>query len=109
MTSIEKPLTLTIDQVNFNEIIAGTKKEEYRSLSDFYISRFCIVKNGNVVGVKPIKAVRLAVGYARDRKWAIIEIKGIFIDTFEKGNKQGFDEGFECFTLELGNILEKNF
>lgn len=99
-------LTLIIERQFFDQILAGTKTEEYRSVSDFYISRFCIIENDELVGMKPIKHIKLAVGYAKDRKWAIVEVKGIFIDTFEIYIPEGFEKGDRCFTIELGKVLE---
>ncbi|WP_231489898.1 hypothetical protein [Pedobacter sp. Leaf170] len=105
---MQEPLTLIIEKQFFDEIIAGKKTEEYRSLSEYYISRFCMFKGEEFTGMKPIKSIRLAVGYAKDRKWAIIEVKGIFIDTFENVIPEGFKKGDECFTIELGKVLKQN-
>lgn len=103
-----KPITLIIEKQFFDQIIAGTKKEEYRSVSEYYISRFCDFKNDEFVGVKPYKSIILAVGYSKTRKWAEVEVKGIFLDTFENMIPEGFKKGDECFTIELGRIMKRN-
>lgn len=93
-------------------IMSGQKKEEYRSVTDYYINRFCTfaTKNGEeeCTGFKPIKFIKFAVGYRKDRKWAIVEVKGLFLDTFEKFLPEGFEKGAEAFTLELGKIVKTN-
>lgn len=101
-------LTLIIEKQYFDQILSGAKTKEYRSLSDYYINRFCVFKGEQFVAMKPIKTICFAVGYAKDRLTAIVEVKGIFIDTFAKDNNQGFDEGYECFTVELGRVLQRN-
>ena len=103
-----KPITLIIVQSEFDQIIAGTKKEEYRSLSEYYISRFCNFKGDEFIGMKDFKSIILAVGYSKARKWAEIEVKGIFIDRFENFIPEGFKKGDECFTIELGKVLRQN-
>ena len=103
-----KPITLIITQEFFNQIISGEKKEEYRSLSEYYISRFCNFKGDEFIGMKDYKSIILAVGYSKTRKWAQIEVKGIFIDTFETIIPEGFKKGDECFTIELGRVLKQN-
>lgn len=101
-----KPLTLIIVQSEFDQIISGKKKEEYRSLSEFYISRFCNFKGDEFIGMKDFKSIILAVGYSKTRRWAEIEVKGIFIDTFIDTIPDGFKKGDECFTIELGKVLK---
>lgn len=105
-------LTLIIDQTNFNEVMSGQKKEEYRSLSEYYINRFCnfhiVESKEEFKGIKPIKFIKLAVGYSKARKWAIFEVKGIFIDKFENFIPEGFAKGDECFTIELGKVMKHN-
>jgi hypothetical protein len=73
---------LKIEKKYLEEIIRGTKKEEYRSLSDYYFRRFFVIKNDTPVAEKPITAFKLVAGYRRDSAYAIVENKGIFIDEF---------------------------
>lgn len=106
-------LTLIIEQKYFDLIMSGEKKEEYRSFTDYYINRFCefAIEDGEEVftGMKPIKHIKLAVGYRKDRKWAIIEVKGLFLDTFNDYLPEGFEKGAQAFTIELGNVAKTNF
>lgn len=101
-------LTLIIEKQFFDQILSGAKKEEYRSLSDYYINRFCVFKGEVFTAMKPIKTICFAVGYAKDRLTAIVEVKGIFIDTFESVIPEGFNQGDQCFTIELGKVLKRN-
>ncbi|WP_276359905.1 hypothetical protein [Daejeonella sp. H1SJ63] len=99
-------LTLIIERQFFDQIVAGTKTEEYRSLSDYYINRFCVFEGERFTAMKPIKVICFAVGYAKDRPLALVEVKGIFIDTFEDHIPEGFNKGDQCFTIELGKVLK---
>lgn len=106
----EKTPILIIKEQYFNEILAGTKKEEYRSLSDHYFKMFWNKgKDGVYDQKKKIDKIILAVGYRKDRKTALVEVKGIFIDRFIDFIPAGMNKGDECFTIELGKVLETNF
>ncbi|WP_282638118.1 hypothetical protein [Sphingobacterium thalpophilum] len=101
---------LIIKEVHFNEIMNGRKLEEYRSLSEHYFRMF-FDKNkiGEYEFRKPISKIMLAVGYSPKRKTAIVELKDIYICQFINEIPEGFQKGDECFVLELGKVLEKNF
>jgi len=104
-------LYLVLKKEYFNEILDGTKTEEYRDFTDFYINRLCDVdENGEIQGTKKYDTVKFQMGYSKDAPQIIVECKEIFIDT---------DEGFDAdkdllttencnFTIELGNILERS-
>lgn len=110
MATNDKIPLLIINEENFNEILEGKKKEEYRSLSDHYFKMFMIkAKDGVYDTKKKISKITLAVGYRKDRKTALVEVKGIYIDRFEDFVPEGLNKGDECFTIELGKVLEKNF
>jgi len=110
MATNDKIPVLIINEENFNEILEGKKKEEYRSLSEHYFRMFMIkAKDGVYDKKKKINKIILAVGYRKDRKTALIEVKGIFIDRFENFVPEGLQKGDECFTIELGKVLETNF
>lgn len=101
---------LIINKENFDDIIEGRKQEEYRSLSDHYFRMFCTKgKDGVYDDMKPIDKIYLAVGYSKDRKKALIEAKDIYVCTFINDIPEGFQKGDECFVIELGKVLEKNF
>lgn len=113
--SKEDTLYLPIKQVYFDQIVAGTKKEEYREVKyGITSSRYLLhdgfgnlvlnpscTKEGEEYFVddyndgnfpflpKPIKYLNLAVGYAKDRDTCTVEVEKI---TFEPGRILGQGE-----------------
>ncbi len=87
-------LYLPINQEYFDEIIAGTKVEEFREIKDSTWRRYCnglnpdcttegeeysffSYNNGHFPYLpKQYKYLKLAVGYNKDRDWAIVETDG---------------------------------
>ncbi|QQT43380.1 Uncharacterised protein [Sphingobacterium multivorum] len=110
MAKTQKTPILIIKEEYFNEILAGNKKEEYRSLSEHYFKMFS-TKNeqGEYAHLKDIKEIILAVGYSANRKTMRIQLKDIYIVEFWNDIPEGFQKGDECFVLELGEVLETNF
>ena len=97
----ENTLYLPIKQIYFDEIIAGTKTAEYREVKDTTATRYLqtdkqgyLIADPDVPGsedcayiddynngrfpylVKPYKYLSLAVGYAKERDTAIVEVTG---------------------------------
>ncbi|MCI2082949.1 MAG: ASCH domain-containing protein [Bacteroidales bacterium] len=122
-TNKENTLYLPIKQTYFDQIVAGTKKEEYREVKDTTYKKYLVVnKDGCILyrdsvkvdeanvdecglsafngGVFPFDAIpykylSLAVGYAKERDKALVEVTGI---TFEiEKNQEGKDM---VFTLD---------
>ena len=113
--SKEDTLYLPIKQVYFDQIVAGTKKEEYREvkygitssryllhdgLGNLVLNPSCTKEDekyyvddyndGNFPFLpKPIKYLNLAVGYAKDRDTCTVEVEKI---TFEPGRILGQGE-----------------
>ena len=73
------PLYLIIEKQPFDEIIAGTKKEEYRFISDGNVSRLTYRYDGRRY-LKPFDRIRLCVGYHKNREEALVEVTGIETD-----------------------------
>lgn len=106
----KKQLYLVLKNEYFNEILDGTKTEEYRDFTDFYINRLCEVdEKGEIQGTKKYDTVKFQMGYSKDAPQIIIGCEGVFIET---------DEDFDMdkdllttencnFTITLGEILEK--
>ncbi|TDS14706.1 ASCH domain-containing protein [Sphingobacterium paludis] len=110
MSKTQKTPVLIIKEVFFNQILSGEKIEEYRSLSDHYFKMFFDKnKDGEYEFRKPIDKIILAVGYHKSRKTAVVELKDIYIVEFQNVIPEGFEKGDECFVLELGKVLERNF
>ena len=87
-------LNLSIDYVYFNEIIQGTKKEEYRALNDYYRRRCTYEENGKRYLI-PYNAVCFNVGRGKRRLSATVALTGIVCE-----------DGFLVF--HLGVILSKS-
>ena len=68
-----KILTLNIKEIYFKEIIAGTKKEEYRLLKSSTINKYTYMDEGKR-WLKKYDAIRFFVGYHKDRESALVEI-----------------------------------
>lgn len=110
----QNTLYLTIRQVYFDQIVAGTKKEEYREIKDTTYKKYlacdengypyfddekisddnplagdiCVWNNG-VYPYYPkdnLKYLSLAVGYAKERDTALVEVTDI---TFRPLNDKG--------------------
>lgn len=104
----KESLYLTIKQVYFDAIIAGTKKIEYREIKDTTVKKYIQFENDKPVRNPnaekgefpylpiPYKYLDLAVGYHTNRDTARIEIEKIT-----------FDHDF-CWIMEihLGKVLE---
>lgn len=106
-----KTLTLIIKQCYFDEIIKGTKKQEFREVKPTTIKKLLQLdeegfeiedENGNA---QPIKydALQLYVGYAKNRAYALVEVKSAYCEiiTNEKGDPIIYEYG----TDEKGNPL----
>jgi hypothetical protein len=89
-----KILTLNIKENFFKEIIAGTKREEYRSMKPSTINKYTFVDEGKR-WIKKYNAIRFFVGYHKDRDSALVEVT----DTFFNTDKQ-------IITYSLGCIYE---
>jgi hypothetical protein len=124
----ENSLYLTIKQVYFDQIIAGTKKEEYREIKDTTYKKYiecdedgvpyvdsskadvddpllgdlCIWNNGvyPYVANQKWQYLSLAVGYHKERDTAIVEIKDI---TFEPALNQ-YDKPARFSEDKNGNV-----
>jgi len=127
----ENTLYLPIKQVYFDQIIAGTKKAEYREVKygitsnrylrkdgngNFVLNPSCTedekeyyvddYNNGNFPFLpKPYKYLSLAVGYAKERDTAIVEVTDI---TFEIGRKLGNPPAFAWWIIvfHLGEVVD---
>lgn len=102
----KKELLLILTAEFFLEILSGEKKTEYRSFSDYYISRLCILdKDGEIDGYKEIETIRFVLGYRKDRPELVIENKGIFIEHDDDEEKEFLTTENCEFAIDLGEIL----
>lgn len=125
----ENTLYLPIKQVYFDQIIAGTKKEEYREIKEGITANRYLLKdeNGKYIlnpdvtqpdkeyfiddynnGIfpfvpKPYKYLYIAVGYAKERDTALVEVDGFrFIPNMIRADLYAFWQ----IAFHLGKIIE---
>lgn len=125
----ENTLYLPIKQVYFDQIIAGTKKEEYREIKEGITANRYLLKdkngkyvlnpnvtqpnkeyfiddynNGNFPFVpKPYKYLYIAVGYTKERDTALVEVDGFrFIPNMIRADLYAFWQ----IAFHLGEIIE---
>ena len=91
-----KTLSLIIKQEYFDQIIAGTKKQETRELKPNTENRYIETdaegfaiedENGDVVP-KKYDALRLYVGYKKDRDSCLVEVTGAHTERYADDNGQ---------------------
>lgn len=130
----ENTLYLPIKQVYFDQIIEGTKKAEYREVKEgITANRYLLKENGAYVlnpdavddlsatyyiddynngkfpfKPKPYKYLSLAVGYAKERDTALVEVTGF---SFEPQMIRNDREGnprycFWIIAFHLGRVVE---
>jgi hypothetical protein len=128
-----KILQLIIKQKYFDEIIAGTKNQEFREIKPTTESKYLQYAVGEKIYQKiddvpeeipeddietqpiPYDAIQFYVGYSKGRDSALVEVKGAMIEIFtdEKGNDIVYEQdGVEYYEAQiiydLGKVLEKN-
>lgn len=73
-----KVLTLNIKKIYFDEIMSGTKKIEYRELKQTTINRYTYLdETDGKRYLRRYDALRLFVGYHKDRESALVQVKDI--------------------------------
>jgi hypothetical protein len=120
-----KMLHLTLKRKWFDMIASGEKKEEYREIKPYWITRLANKHNGCMGGdfmdnhkvisytFKDFGVIRFRNGYAKDARMMDIECKGIRLADLEEVNPQWFGdksqyEGCRIFIISLGKLLNKN-
>jgi hypothetical protein len=94
-TSGMKVLTLNIKKIYFDEIMSGTKKIEYRELKQTTLNKYTYLdETDGKRYLRRYDALRLFVGYHKDRESALVQVTDIT-----------YDEGIVEY--HLGMILEK--
>lgn len=130
----ENTLYLPIRQVYFDQIIAGTKKIEYREVKEgVTANRYLLKENGKYVlnpeavsdvsaeyfmddynggkfpfTPKPYKYLYLAVGYAKERDTALVEVTGFsFEPQMIRADREGTPKYcFWIMEIHLGKVVE---
>lgn len=118
----ENLLYLPIAEPFFSNILNGTKKVEFRALTDFYMRKMIKTDSeGNDLGDKPIKYVDFRNGYAKNAKRAIVELKDWgcrYADVptedrvkkfepfvYEEIEREGFTDEDEFMMFILGDVV----
>lgn len=130
-------LYLTIKQKYFDAILAGTKKEEFREVRPTTFSKYLrylvcgeefkslndvpdedkyikdLEENGFDVVPIEYDALKLCVGYAKERDEMLVEVKGITLESFVDDNNEpiyyeykGNQYIMSQMVYELGDIIE---
>lgn len=103
----ENILFLILQKEFFIEILKGVKKTEFRSFTDYYITRLLnLDKEGEIESHKQIDKVHFALGYSKNRPEMVVECKGVFIEHDGEEEKEFLNEENCEFAIDLGEILE---
>lgn len=116
-------LTLSIKQKFFDEILAGTKKQEFREIRPNSQSKYCeLDEDGYVKEIEGVlqprkyDAIKFLTGeYKGKRPFIVVEVKDAKIELFEDENHelvtytyQGEDYIAAQVVYDLGKVLEKH-
>lgn len=117
-------LTLSIKQNFFNEILAGTKTQEFREIRPSSQARYCevddegyvLIEDGVIVP-RHYDAIKFVTGaYNKGpRPWALVEVKKAEIQLFVDENDQfiELEQNGEIYyaaqaVYDLGAVIEKS-
>lgn len=110
-----KVLQLIIRKQYFDQILSGEKTKEIREIKPTTWKKYVTVnEEGAIEDLVHYDALRLYVGYNKDRQTALVEVKNVLLETIEDGD--GNDIFYEVdgvefqmmnVVYELGKILEK--
>lgn len=107
-----KTLNLIIKQVYFDQIINGTKTQEFREVKPTTIKKLLQLdedgyeledENGNAIPIH-YDAIQFYVGYNKDRDSALVEVKDEYCEIFVDENNEPII--YEDGTDKDGNPLE---
>jgi len=115
----ENVLFLNIYRANLKRIADGSKKVEFRDLTDYYLRKLQFVdKKNQAIGLKPIHYIVFKGGYTADSPMMLVKLvdwysieKGYNSNTEEgkfireEAKKEGFTDDDEYIGLILGEIL----
>lgn len=111
-----KILTLIIKQVFFDQIIAGTKKEETRELRPKSEKKYIAYAEDETYTAIEYQHIRFYVGYNKGRDTALVAVNGAHFEDIvdengeyiELEDEQGRKYDMMNIVYELGDILEVN-
>lgn len=91
-----KVLSMPIKKKWFDMILTGEKKEEYRTIGDYWRKRLLTDK---------VDRIKLINGYGHNRPYLIVELRNIRKGTGKE--EWGAVPVVEYYVLELGEIVER--
>lgn len=116
-------LNLIIKQKYFDEILAGSKTQEFREIRPNSQSKYCELDNEGYTlydeekGIyvpRKYDAIRFYVGYRKDRASALVEVKDAKIELFVDDNNEfiEYEHNGKTYIMaqvvyDLGQVLEK--
>jgi hypothetical protein len=105
-------LALRTREVYINQIIAGTKKEEYRDLIPRYgniLLHFFDKKKMKWDAVKQVKVLHLYAGnITGGGKFVDVEVKNTILTEYINNPRKGMNTGDMEFIFELGDVIAHN-
>jgi hypothetical protein len=110
-----KILQLIIQKKYFDLILSGEKTEEIREIKPTTWKKYVTVdEQGLIEDLVHYDALRLYVGYNKDRKTALVEVKDVLLEFME--DDEGKDIYYEVkgrqyqmmnVVYELGKVIER--
>jgi transposase-like protein len=104
-----KQIDLLVSTPRLKQIASGKITEDYRTLSRYNGMLLTERLDGGKWTVRTdISKVRFVNGFRNNCKYAVCEIKGIFVDHFVKFIPKGMKPDTTAFTIEIRRVLEHN-
>lgn len=104
----ENQLYLVLKKQYFLEILAGTKKEEYRDFTEYFIKKFCTFdQNGEINGCKKYDTVRFQMGYQRNAPQLVVDCEELYIAQDATVPEAEMTPEDLWFVIALGAIREQ--
>ena len=107
-----KILSLIITQKYFDEIITGTKKEEFREVKPTTEKKYVVLdEEGSIIDIIKYDAIQFYVGYNKNRDSALVEVIDAELReiTDENGDPIYYDyKGEKNMMIEIIYSLGKN-
>ena len=98
-------LPIPIKRESFDAILAGTKKEEYRAFSPFWISRLATMnEQGEIDSLRQYDIVRFRHGSSSNSRMMDVEFKEIVIEEYTD-EPEDSEERYG-FAILLGEVLQ---
>ena len=108
-----KILTLIIKQKYFDEILAGTKKNEYREIRPKNAKRYIVDVDEDTIEAVHYDAIRFYVGYNKNRATGLFAVKNATIEVIvdDEDNEIVYEEDGKEYVMaqmnyELGQRLD---